>query len=82
MHMHRHLCVRETLRERREIWYTDTVQRVLFDSAWLGMLGMVYCAVHVQRTCMLFIYLFIYLFIEHLESIHRQQWLLSSRVSV
>ena len=31
--LHRHLYFRETLRERNEIWYTDTVQRVLFDGA-------------------------------------------------
>ena len=36
MHTHRHLRLRETLSERREIWYTDAVQRVLFNGAGFG----------------------------------------------
>ena len=50
MHTHRHLRLRETLSERREIWYTDAVQRVLFNGAGFG--GVV-VQVHVQRTCTL-----------------------------
>ena len=51
MHTHRHLRLRETLSERREIWYTDAVQRVLFNGAGFG--GGVVVQVHVQRTCTL-----------------------------
>ena len=51
MHTHRHLRLRETLSERREIWYTDAVQRVLFNGAGFGGGGVV--QVHVQRTCTL-----------------------------
>ena len=36
--VHRHLRLRETLSERREIWYTDAVQRVLFNGAGFGVL--------------------------------------------
>ena len=39
MHTHRHLRLRETLSERREIWYTDAVQRVLFNGAGFGGRG-------------------------------------------
>ena len=54
--VHRHLCIRETLRERREIWYTDAVQRVLFDGAHLGVVVhvpfmFIVSLVHSYRLC-------------------------------
>ena len=57
MHINRHLYFRETLSWRFEIWYTDRVQRVIFDSAWLGVLSVVvHCAraMHVFHTYMVY----------------------------
>ena len=50
MHTHRHLRLRETLSERREIWCIDAVQRVLFNGAGFFFGGGGVVQVHVQRT--------------------------------
>ena len=54
MHMHRHFYFQETLSKGREIWYTDTVQGVLFDAEFLEVLwcSLWGCIVRV-RTCKL-----------------------------
>ena len=36
--MHRHFYFQETLSKGREIWYTNTVQGVLFDAEFLEVL--------------------------------------------
>ena len=48
VHLHRHLYFWEIFSSETETWCTDTVQRVLFDGARLGVL---WCTVHVQRAC-------------------------------